>query len=287
MQLQKANSELKKQFLCVPPYTCVNGLFIEELCETILCGKDPSLKIKGSVNLPYQRAFQHEYRYKKCKIFEPFLPAIEFATYDAVDGNWICAYLTFLPIIEAVLRKWAEEEPSLTFNKMKGFAPELIKHLQAHPYFTDDRVNWTNSHIDYLQYILCDVLYQDFDGYSNKSFSEVFNRNLTLHKLDGVMNIAEGLSNVTRIMLVLDIIAELYLMKTPIEYWNNTFHSEPEKNTDFMLRWKLYVKRSMLAIGPNDRLIVQNAFINQTDETAKNAIIAKLNLDIELISKVH
>jgi len=34
-------------------------------------------------------------------------------------------------------------------------------------------------------------------------------------------------------MLVLDIIAELYFMQNPEEYWTTTFHADPENNPDF------------------------------------------------------
>jgi len=281
--LKTANDALKSYFLCVPPYRCVNGEYLNEINESISAGKDPSLKVRGSINLPWQRAYQFEYRYKKCKIFEPLMPAIEYATYDAMEGNWICAYLSFLAIVEAVLRKWADEQ-SLTFERMKGIAPALVKHMQSQKYFPDERIAITDGYIDYFQYILCEVLYEGFDGYKLKSFSDIFNRNLSLHKLEGVMDISEGLSNVTRIMLVLDIIAELYFMQNPEEYWTTTFHADPENNPDFQLRWKLYTKHSVLAIGPNDRLIIQNALLNHVEDDIKKATTAKLDLKIKLLS---
>lgn len=284
--IKEANAVLKQEFLCVPPYRCINGVYLGELSRMIAEGQKPGLKVRGTINLPWQRAYQMEYRYKKCAIFQPFLPAIEFATYSAMEGNWVCAYLTFLPVVEAVLRKWGEEDPGFTFEQMKGIAPVLIERIKNHEYFSDDRVNWTNSHIDYLQYILCEVLYTGFNTYKKKAFSEIFNRNLSLHKLEGVMEISEGLANVTRIMLVLDIIAELYFMQSPQEYWQCSFYAEPEKNLDFMLRWKLYVKHSMLSIGPNDLLIINIAFLNPIPEDIKEAEIKKLNLEIELISKL-
>lgn len=284
-EIDRINAELKKDFLCVPPYQCITGRFVGELAKNLRDGNINALKIRGTINQPWQRAYQIEYRYKHCKIFEPFMSAIEYATYDALSGNWICAYLAFLPIVEAVLRKWAEEEPALSFNKMKGFAPNLIQHLKSNQYFDDDRINWTNSHIEFLQYILCNVLYEDFDAYGDKSFSDTFNRNLSLHKLEGVMDMSEGLSNVTRILLVLDIIAELYFMQTPKEYWECTFYAVPDENLDFMLRWKLYVKRAMLSVGPNDILILQNAFLKPISDEIKKAQIAKLEFEIKFISK--
>lgn len=284
--IEAANAVLKQEFLCVPPYWCVNGVYLGELSKMIAEGENPGLKVRGTINLPWQRAYQMEYRYKQCAIFQPFLPVIEYATYSAIEGNWVCAYLTFLPVVEAVLRKWGEEDPNFTFEQMKGIAPALIERLKNHEYFSDDRVNWTNSQIDYLQYILCEVLYTGFSSYKKKAFSEIFNRNLSLHKLEGVMGISEGLANVTRIMLVLDIIAELCFMQSPQEYWQCSFHAEPEKNLDFMLRWKLYVKHSMLSIGPNDLLIINNAFLNPIPEDIKEAAIKKLDFEIGLMSKI-
>ena len=284
-EINEINTELKKEFLCIPPYRCVTGQFVGDLAKKLREGNINASKIRGAINHPWQRAYQMEYRYKQCRIFEPYMSALEYATYDALEGNWICAYLTFLPIVEAVLRKWAEEDTSLSFDSMKKFAPNLIEHLKGNQYFDDDRINWTNSHIDYLQYILCEVLYERFDAYGDKAFSETFNRNLSLHKLEGVMDMSEGLSNVTRILLVLDIIAELYFMQTPKEYWECTFYAVPDENLDFMLRWKLYVKRAMLAIGPNDILILQNAFLHSVSDERKKTGIAKLEFEIKLIQK--
>ena len=42
----------------------------------------------------------------------------------------------------------------------------------------------------------------------------------------------------------------------------------------------------MLSIGPNDLLIINNAFLNPITEDVKEAEIKKLNLEIELISKL-
>lgn len=260
-ELGKINLELRKDFLCVPPYQCVSGKFISDLKQEMDCGKSPAGKIRASINLPWQRAYQIEYRYKKCEIFLPYMPVIEYATYDAMDGNWICSYLSFLPVVEAVLREWAEICPDLSFNKMKGFTIQLIDFLKRKDYYPSDKKLWPESHVEFLQYIL-GVLYQDFDKYKQQNFSQIFNRNLSLHKLEGVINISEGISNVTRILLVLDIIAELYLMQDPTNYWKIIFCTDPETNMDFRFRWNLYVKHAGLAAGPNDLMVLYNHFID-------------------------
>lgn len=73
-------------------------------------------------------------------------------------------------------------------------------------------------------------------------------------------------------------------MQNPEDYWTTTFYADPENNIDFQLRWKLYTKHSMLAIGPNDRLIIQNALLNHADDDIKKETAAKLDLEIKLLS---
>lgn len=87
-------------------------------------------QIVASINNPAQRAYQMEYKYKKCKIFQPYLKVIEYATYDVFFGNWICAYMALLPVVEAVLRQWSIEEPELSFETMRKFLKRLITYLK-------------------------------------------------------------------------------------------------------------------------------------------------------------
>ena len=143
-----ANLELQKDFLCIPPYRCVTGQFVGELYKALKANNADSLRrqIYASVNRPAQRAYQMEYRYKRCDIFEPFLPVIEYATYDALKANWICAYLSFLPVVEAVIRQWYEKIPNLSFSGMKKTS-ELYKEQ---PLFTDDRKAKETPDLDYL-----------------------------------------------------------------------------------------------------------------------------------------
>lgn len=101
------------------------------------------------------------------------------------------------------------------------------------------------------------------------------------------MDISEGLANITRIMLVLDIIAELYFMQSPQEYWQCSFYAEPEKNLDFMLRWKLYIKQAQRAVGPNDLLVIYNAFLSNATEENKRAELQMIELELSLKEKLR
>lgn len=280
-----ANSELQKDFLCIPPYRCVTGQFVGDLYKALKANDADSLRrqIYAAVNRPAQRAYQMEYRYKRCDIFTPFLPVIEYATYDALKGNWICAYLSFLPVVEAVIRQWYEKIPGLSFSGMKKTS-ELYKDQ---PLYTDDRQAITDGYVDYLKYVLEDVLYIRFDDYEKKGYADTFNRNLSLHKLSGVTDPKEGMRNLTRLLLVLDILAELYLMQTPKEYWQLTFYATPE-NIDYQIRFELYKKWRLSSIGPDDLLIVDNCFIaNRLDQPGKSKLLETLKLRDKLISCVE
>jgi hypothetical protein len=278
------NLELHKDFLCIPPYRCVTGRFVSDLYKALKVNDRDGLRrqIYASVNHPEQRAYQMEYRYKCCDIFEPFLPVIEYATFDALKGNKICAYLSFLPIVEAVIRQWYEKNSNLSFSSMKK-ASELYKDQ---PLFTDERKAITDGYVDYLKYILEDILYIRFDDYEKKGYADTFNRNLSLHKLSGVTDLREGMRNLTRLLLVLDILAELYLMQSPNKYWQLTFHAVPESNVDFQIRFELYKKWKLDSVGPDDLLIVDKCLIaKQLNDVGKAEFLDALRFRDHLTTK--
>lgn len=280
------NEMLKRDFLCIPPYQRVNGKFIDECMSFTDDVKQLYSKISETVINPSQRAYQMEYKFKKANIFSQYIPVIEYSVYDALQGNWICAYLSLLPVVEALLRKWAAEYPSLSFNKMKGFGKILSKYLQNNlQVFDDDRITLVNEHIDFLRHMITEVLYVDFDAYEDAQFTDIFNRNLALHKLEGVIDIRTGLHNVTRTLLIIDIIAELYIMQNPQVWWQNIFYATPETDVDYQLRWQLYIKCAMLSIGPNDLRIIENAFLNRASDEIKKAATDKLKSEIALLRK--
>ena len=125
-----------------------------------------------------------------------------------------------------------------------------------------------------------------FDDYEKKGYADTFNRNLSLHKLSGVTDPREGMRNLTRLLLVLDILAELYLMQTPKEYWQLTFYATPESNLDFQVRVELYKKWKLDSIGPDDLPIVDNCFIaKRLDEADKVKFLEALRFRDHLINK--
>ncbi|HHY21278.1 MAG TPA: hypothetical protein GX525_05205, partial [Bacilli bacterium] len=105
---------LKETLLTIPPYPSVSGKKIKELLDSMR-NPDPAWgglegeTLRMVIN-PWQRAYQIEYRFKPSKIFNDFMKVIESATYDLMIGNYISSYLSLVPVVEAILRKWADEK---------------------------------------------------------------------------------------------------------------------------------------------------------------------------------
>ncbi|MGX9134989.1 hypothetical protein ACWV26_11520 [Rummeliibacillus sp. JY-2-4R] len=123
------------------------------------------------------------------------------------------------------------------------------------------------------------VFYLRFNA-SEEGVKKEFNRNRTLHLLDNIEDSKALRDNNTRIFLLLDIIAELYLSLDEELYINNTFYADHEKNIDFNLRWKIYLKNTMESINYTDMTIIDAAFLQQdkkyvTDEQKQKFIEQK------------
>jgi hypothetical protein len=110
----KIDKHLKEILLTIPPYPCVSGKKVRELFG---CLENPDLawgelegEILRMVVNPWQRVYQIEDRFKPSKIFNGLMKVIESATYDLMIGNYICSYLSLVPVVEAVLREWADEK---------------------------------------------------------------------------------------------------------------------------------------------------------------------------------
>lgn len=111
----------------------------------------------------------------------------------------------------------------------------------------------------------------------------MFNRNLTLHTLEGAMEESDATKNISSILLVLDIIAELYMMQNPLFYWDTIFYADLEKNLDYQLHWNLYKLISMKAIMHSDLNILKNMLIINNNDIEKERAIEYLRNNIEII----
>ena len=132
---------LKEKLLTIPPYPCVSGKMVKKLLDC-LENPDPAWggldgEILRMVINPWQRAYQVEYRYKPSKVFEGSMRVIESATYDLMIGNYVCSYISLVPVVESVLREWAiEKSDEIESSNMKGdfkikvFSKNLVSYLE-------------------------------------------------------------------------------------------------------------------------------------------------------------
>lgn len=299
----KIDEHLKEVLLTIPPYPCVSGSKVQELLDC-LEKPDPAWgglegEILRMVINPWQRAYQIEYRFKPSKIFSDFMKVIESATYDLMVGNYICSYLSLVPVVEAVLREWADEKCNeiKSVNKygyfsIFNFEKNLVKYLkeknderQSNPKFQ----KWISNQIRYFDFMIRKVFYLPFKA-SEKGIKREFNRNRTLHFLENVDEPEVLRDNNTRIFLLLDIISELYLALDDDLYFKNTFYCDHENNIDFNLRWKIYLKNAMESISFTDMTIINFAFLQQDKKVRlsndrKQKFIVQKDTQIKLIQQ--
>lgn len=272
----KIDEYLNEKLLTIPPYPCVSGGMVKKLLDC-LENPDPAWggldgEILRMVINPWQRAYQIEYRYKPSKVFAGSMRVIESATYDLMIGNYVCSYISLVPVVEAVLREWTAEKfdeiESSNKNsdfKIKIFSKNLVSYLEeknkqrnTNPKFQQ----WVSNQIKYFQFMMDKVFYLRFKD-SEDGVQREFNRNRVLHLLDNIEDPRVLRDNNTRIFLLLDIIAELYLCFDDNLYVKNTFYADCEDNTDFNLRWKIYLKNKMDAINFTDMNIIHFAFLTK------------------------
>jgi hypothetical protein len=275
--MSEINTELRNSILCVPPYKhCITEEFIGKMHKKKNDEKSLVNDITDVIISPWQRAYQMEFRYKKTKIFEPFIPVLEYGVFSSVITDWVCAYLTLLPVVEASLRRWVTLEENMSLKSLHKFYYTFGKYSKKYiGNHNDEREYITKEYIRYLKHGFR-VLFMSFEECHKKNLKEIFNRNLALHKLEGAMDSQKSLRNVTRILLLLDVIAELYLMQEPDDLWHNCVSANPEQNIDFQLRWYLYEKKASVKTGHNDFLIVQNALVGKSSDRKKKVLIQRL-----------
>ncbi len=276
----------------IPPYR--QCMFVKYLDEILAENDVSKLSTYASnrVMTPYIRANQIEHRYKLCPIFSEVIPVLEYASYNAFSGDYICSYLSLIPIVEAVLQQWAKEQQTkLSFLNKEGresissFLNRFRPYLKEQTIYNDKRKNISDGFITYLTNIL-NIFYANYDAYNKKNIPYVFNRNLTLHKLFGINDLNHNFKNISRIFLILDIIAELYICinkKLWEKIWKIDFEGVSPLNVK--LREALYKKRSIQSITKDDLLIIHNAFIEDIDDKAKEKQLSVLNMQIEMILK--
>lgn len=270
---------LKGKLLTIPPYPCVSGNMVKRLLDC-LENPDPAWggldgEVLRMVINPWQRAYQVEYRYNPSKVFTGSRRVIESATYDLMIGNYVCSYISLVPVVEAVLREWAiEKADKIVASKGQGefklpiFTENLICYLEEKNRQKNTNLRfqkWLSKQINYFKFMMEEVFYLRFKD-SEEGVQKEFNRNRVLHLLDNVEDSRILRDNNTRIFLLLDIIAELYLCQDDNLYLENTFYANCEKNIDFNLRWKIYLKNAQELINFTDMNIIRFAFLTKDEK---------------------
>lgn len=297
----KIDEYLNEKLLAIPPYPCVSGSKVKMLLD---CLENPDLawggldgEILRMVINPWQRAYQVEYRYKPSKVFAVSMRVIESATYDLIIGNYVCSYISLVPVVESVLREWAIEKSDEIESsykngdfKIKIFSKNLVGYLEeknkqrkSNPKFQ----KWLSNQIKYFEFMMDKVFYLRFKD-SEEGVQNEFNRNRVLHFLDKIDDSRILRDNNTRIFLLLDIIAELYLCQDDKLYLKNTFYADCEDNIDFNLRWKIYLKNAQESIDFTDMNIIRSAFITKDEkeclsEGKKKKFLEQKELQIRLL----
>lgn len=300
----KIDEYLKEKLLTIPPYPSVSGNTVGKLLDC-LENPDPAWggldgEILRMVVNPWQRAYQVEYRFRPSKIFEGSMIVIESATYDLMIGNYVCSYISLVPVVEAVLREWATEKFEIESSNKNGdfkiniFSKNLVNYLEdknkqrkSNPKFQQ----WVSNQIKYFEFMMDRVFYLRFKD-SEEGVQKEFNRNRVLHLLDNIEDSRVLRDNNTRIFLLLDIIAELYLCLDDNLYIKNTFYADYEDNIDFNLRWNIYKKNAMKSIEYTDMNIIRLAFLNKDEKVCfsddkKKRFIEQQELQIRLFESMN
>ena len=271
------NDKLKENFLIIPFCYNVNGKYVEELMDAYNANEQLEKYVFDIVTSPYARTYQMEYRYKHMDVFKPFLKLIECVNYDLFSGNITCAYLSLIPIVEAVLIKWKKKIPTITTNKIRASIPGFIeqwKNENNEKIYNNEKLKKCFEYeIDYMEYTL-NLFYQDFDSYKDNNFSDTFNRNLSLHKLEGISNDEEIYRNLNRLFLLIDVIADLYTLADDKEdnkghnekYFRISFYADPQNDKDFQMRWSYYNSIKTNKIISNYINILKYNYINKHNE---------------------
>lgn len=294
------SEELEDNLFTIPPYPMVSGEKLKKLLDALENPDYTSGGLEGEivrmVSNPWQRAYQMEYRIVPSNIFKVSLKVIESATYDHMIGNYTSSYLCLVPVVERSLRDWAKELELETTNSRGYFGiftltKNLIIYLKDEFGKRNSNIRfqkWILNQVQYFEYIMRNVFFANFED-SKEGVKKEFNRNRTLHLLDGISDNITLRDNNIRILLLIDIIAELYLALDIELYTENTFYSDPEENINFRLRWKLYLKNAIEQISYTDMTIIKFAFLEKDELAMSNEqklqFISRKELEISRIMK--
>lgn len=218
--------------------------------------KELMIMIGKSIFDHKHRSYQSVYRYRQLHIFKSFSKVIDFASISMVSGNWACAYFTMLPVVGEILKKWlmvsnhGEDDYKTLMRKIKNkilltkeeldelksknAVPNKKLKLKAVLKTADGdcyaRLKYFMSLYRYLLLVLRDI-------YKNNDFANhiLSNKHLSDSNLKDNKYFCTPINSL-RLLIALDVIAELYL-------WSNRFdYSILTTDFDNKFNNKLYKK---------------------------------------------
>jgi len=214
---------LRPEYLCCPSYHTINGQWIIDAYSYIKSGRIDRLKyhVTSEVSLPWRRAYQVTELYQQLAIFRPYAYLLDVSTIAFLEGNWLCSYLSVVPIIEGLFRDWAKKL-EVEIGEREATSKWISRVLNG----AQDRLDTTSyyhRHLNLKVEFLRDVLSNDFFKHGStvlktkNAEDRVFNRGIPAHMLRVPQSMESGI-NTANLFLIIDLIAELYLQAHRDEY---------------------------------------------------------------------
>lgn len=116
-------------------------------------------------------------------------------------------------------------------------------------------------------------MFENFGDAKKLSEREWFNRNVVLHTLHDTEKQLKMREHSIQLLLLLDMIAEVYLMKNQLENVSITLDADYETNIDFNLRWQIYINLSLSQMSVNSLNIIKDSFVEKTRYLDKQKIL--------------
>ncbi len=163
--------------------------------------------IKPHIVSPEYRAEQR-ILYEQLEIFNSTIPLIDEVLESFFMQNFICAYISLIPLVERLLLKWSGMSPLKTF-KPKDFIEERVELLKN----KNKESNWDIHNLELLKHIISKFF---FVRSNNKNIEHMLNRNVISHGLNDITR-DKAKENVIRLFSIIDLIALCYKLEFPLE----------------------------------------------------------------------
>lgn len=205
------NEKLGDYALLLPIFT-TNGelIAISKFVDNLPASENEIIKIIGQATLhPRLRALQKKGRIEKFEYFKVFAKLIDAAILSYYRTNFICCYLTLLPIIEGLIIRWmgySESDTKPEFEDVRKFFKNSPQR-QPCPY----NVLFHNVYVKACDKILNNHFYKPTT--SGSSWAN-FNRHVASHLLND--NQFGTKENCIRLFILLDAMTEIFLYESRI-----------------------------------------------------------------------